>query len=150
MGSSHEPCEVGQHLHPHFTDGETEAQRRVMTCQTKNDSSCSGTAYPAIPPADMFHQLLVIHSLSFSTPPSVVGDGARAASHRPGRGSSRDRAHVGSFNPCPEDHPSLQEVSQPKGCFGVPPAETPQQPHAKLGCQAQHPGLLIGTFCLQR
>lgn len=95
-GSSHEPCEVGQGLHPHFTDGETEAQRRVMTCQTVNMASpILGALHPAIPALAMLHQLLVTHSSSFSPSPPAAGGRARAGQSS----SSRAWAHTSSLTP---------------------------------------------------
>lgn len=109
-GSSHEPCEVGQGLC--FPDGETEAQRRLMTCQTENMASPILRAlYPAIPTLDMLHQLLVTHSSSFSTSPSAAGDRARAG--------QRQQQSLGSFTPVPKTTPHPKGIPAQRLLWGV-------------------------------
>lgn len=115
-GSSHEPCEVGQGLC--FPDGETEAQRRAVTCQTENMASpILGALYPAIPTLDVLHQLLVAHISSFSTSPPAAGGRARAG--------QRQQQSLGSHQLV---HPIPQTTPHPKGCFGVSWAQIPSSP----------------------
>lgn len=135
-GSSQEPCEVGQGLR--FPDGETEAQRRVMTCQTENMASpILGALYPAIPTLDMLHELLVTHSSSFSTSPSAAGDRARAG--------QRQQQSLGSFTPVPKTTPHPKGSPSPKAALGCPGHRPPAAPH-QAGVPGTAPRALYRNF----